>query len=119
MVISAVLELVVLSLPSGIYLALCARHGHHREACAVVGLCWPARGGWALALGVFVIATGLGYTASRGIAVIDPAVLHPGSPAAVRWGGGLSWRWARSRTRSRMRSTPWHRPWWSVTMMSS
>jgi len=90
--ISAILELIVLSVPSGIYLAVRARRGHRREARALVGLAWPTSSGWVLAVGVFVIATALGYAASRGIAAIHPALLHPGAtnPRAAHTGGGTA-----------------------------
>lgn len=91
-IISAVLEFIVLSLPSGIYLAVQARPGRGSEARTLVALCWPAANGWILAVGVFVTATGLGYAASRGIAAIHPALLHPGAanPRAVHAGGGTT-----------------------------
>lgn len=78
-IISAVLELIVLSVPSGIYLAMHARRGHMRQARGLLGLCRPISRGWALAVGVLVITTAAGYAASRGIAAIDPALLHPGA----------------------------------------
>jgi len=60
-----------------------------------VGLCWPTATGWILAVGVFVVATGLGYAASRGIAVIHPAPPHAGDsnpgvsdPRGGHTGGG-------------------------------
>ncbi len=94
-IISAILEFIVLSLPSGVYLAVRARHGHSRESRGLVGLCWPTASGWILAVGVFVIATGLGYAASRGIAVIHPAPPHAGDsnpgvsdPRGGHTGGG-------------------------------
>lgn len=82
----------MLSVPSGIYLAVRARPGRGRETRALVGLRWPTSNGWVLAAGVFVIATGLGYAASRGIAALHPALLHPGAatPRTVRAGGGTN-----------------------------
>jgi len=91
-IISAILELIVLSVPSGIYLAVRARAGRGRDARAVMGLRWPAPSGWVLAAAVFVIATGLGYAASRGIATMHPTLLHPGAtnPRAGHAGGGTA-----------------------------
>lgn len=58
-IISAVLELIVLGVPSGIYLAMHGPRGHMRQARGMLGLCQPISSGWALAVGVLVITTGV------------------------------------------------------------
>ncbi|MEC3981662.1 CPBP family glutamic-type intramembrane protease [Amycolatopsis sp. H20-H5] len=76
--VSAILELIVLSVPSGIYLALRARHRPDggSAARAVLGLRRGTGTGWALAAGILVITAVLGYVATRGIIVINPALLR-------------------------------------------
>jgi hypothetical protein len=70
MVVSAILELMLLSTPSLIYVSARTRHGHGLDASAVMGLRLGSAGGYLAAVGVVIITVGLGYAGFLGIILV-------------------------------------------------
>lgn len=85
---SAIAELVALSIPSGLYLAVRGWRGEARAARRTMGLIPGTSAGYALAIAVFAITLVLGYLSLRAIAALAQGHhLHPGR---ITTGRGLA-----------------------------